>query len=148
MSRNQTEVKLQNRGTLLVSMIKASCWMQGGCRMNKPLGDPYKVPTEQDLAKIYAFKFKLQRIYLLKQSSFLLFSQLLFDSLNIFIASKHVFQASTILTEWSRAAFCEQCPFRNWGGGKGAGKWVVGSGPHIWLQSKKFYLICFYILKL
>lgn len=73
MSGNQTvEVKLQRRGNLPVSVIKASCRMQGGCHMNKPPGDPPLVPIEQDLAKVYAFKCKLQRIIFFKQSSFLL----------------------------------------------------------------------------
>ena len=57
MSRNQTvEVKIQSRGNL--SVMKASCWLQGGYDMDKPPGGPYLVHTEQDPAKVYAFKIK------------------------------------------------------------------------------------------
>ena len=57
MSRNQTvEVKKQSRGNL--SVMKASCWLQGGYDMDKPPGGPYLVHTEQDPAKVYAFKIK------------------------------------------------------------------------------------------
>lgn len=73
--------------------------MQGGCHMNKPPGDPPLVPTEQDLAKVYAFQFKLQRIIFFKQSSFLLFfSIIIILIIYIYIIpSKHVFQATMIL---------------------------------------------------